>query len=75
MVLLTLMLVMAPFSSLSLSVIIAGLFLAWLADAQTVYITQTVFTACECSESSSGSLLVSPEIPVSDNQTRSRPHN
>lgn len=75
MVLLALMLIMAPFSSLSLSVILAGVFLACLADAQTVYITQTVFTACECSESSSEPLLLSPEIPVSDEQTRSRPHN
>lgn len=75
MLLLTLMLVMAPFSSLSLSMIFAGLFLAWLADAQTVYITQTVFTACECSESSSEPLLLSPEIPVSDDQASSRPHN
>lgn len=73
MVLLTFMLVMAPFSSLPLSVIIAGLLLAWFADAQTVYITQTVFTACECSESPSTSLLVSPVIPVSVDQTVSRP--
>ncbi|KAK2597246.1 hypothetical protein N8I77_013107 [Diaporthe amygdali] len=64
MILLPLMLTMALFSSLPLSVILAGLFLAWLADAQTVYVTQTVFTACECSESSSQSSLLSFDIPV-----------
>lgn len=75
MMLLALMLVMAPFASLPLSMIVAGLFLAWLSDAQTVYVTQTVFTACECSESSSVPLLASPVIPVSDHRTSSRPHS
>jgi hypothetical protein len=71
MILLSLMLVMAPFSSLPLSVIIAGLLLAWLADAQTIYITQTVFTACECSDSPfSRSPLMPADMPVSGQ----RPH-
>lgn len=75
MVLLTLMLVMALFSSLPLSVIIASLFLAWLADGQTVYVTQTVFTACECSDVSSRSLLLPSDIPVGHNQSPSRPRS
>lgn len=75
MVLLTLMLVMALFSSLPLSVIIASLFLAWLADAQTVYVTKTVFTACECSDASSKPLQLPSDISVSHNQTSSRPRS
>lgn len=53
MVLLTVMTTMALSSSLPSSLIILGLFLARLANAQTetVYLTQTVFTACECSAS------------------------
>lgn len=66
--LLSLMLVMAPLSSLPLSAIIAGSLIAWLADAQTVYVTQTVFTACECSESLSKSTLMPADIPVSGHQ-------
>ncbi|ROW04843.1 hypothetical protein VMCG_04824 [Cytospora schulzeri] len=64
--LLAVMINMALFSSLPSSLIILGLFFACLADAQTetVFLTQTVFTACDCSASlSSTSISASFFIP------------
>lgn len=73
MVLPTVMIIMALFSSLPSFLVIFGLFFAWLADAQTetIYLTQTVFTACDCSaslSSSTVSFLMPSIVPVSSDR-------